>query len=505
MAFSKVIITDGGKNLLNTSILSGQKVIFTKAVTSDEKYTMEELAKLSDLQAVQTVPIKNVKREDGYINLTIEFDNAELTEGYLVQTLGIYAKLEESAEEVLFAALRDDTESTYIPSKDITASGLNFRLKLYLENAENIKITIDPAGVATLADVQLVEDQLTTHENDNVKHITSAERESWNSSYEQSTAYTDQKIAGLINGAPETLDTLKEVADAIEENRSVEEALNSAIGTKANQSDLSSHTGNSTIHVTSLERTKWNNAANATDELTSTLLSKIYPVGSIYMSTNSTSPATFIGGTWQRIQDRFLLAAGSTYTAGNTGGSSTTSYTPSGSVGYHTLTTSEMPSHTHTFTGSSVSTSIEDTYHAHTFTSTNTALNHYHDFNTGGQSQGHTHNTGFKPSADEAGGYGLIAGGAFTNRVIVSQGTYSTTGTSNDHTHSGTTAYTDLTHKHSGTTNAENANHAHTVTASGSNSNAGGGSSHNHSFSGTAANISTMSPYLTVYMWKRTA
>lgn len=48
---------------------------------------------------------------------------------------------------------------------------------------------------------------------------------------------------------------------------------------------------------------------------------KIYPVGSIYMSVNSTSPQTLFGGTWEQIQDRFLLASGSTYSAGATGGS----------------------------------------------------------------------------------------------------------------------------------------------------------------------------------------
>ena len=62
----------------------------------------------------------------------------------------------------------------------------------------------------------------------------------------------------------------------------------------------------------------------------------IYPVGSIYMSVNSTSPATLFGGTWEQIEDTFLLSAGSTYTAGTTGGEAT-----------HTLTSSEMPSHRH--------------------------------------------------------------------------------------------------------------------------------------------------------------
>lgn len=84
-----------------------------------------------------------------------------------------------------------------------------------------------------------------------------------------------------------------------------------------------------------------------------TLLDWVYPVGSIYMSTNLKSPEIFLGGRWARIQGRFLLGAGSndantnnTYgsleagtvnrTAGERGGSDK-----------HTLTEAEMPSHRH--------------------------------------------------------------------------------------------------------------------------------------------------------------
>ena len=48
----------------------------------------------------------------------------------------------------------------------------------------------------------------------------------------------------------------------------------------------------------------------------------LYPVGSIYMSVSATSPASLFGGTWEQLQDRFLLGAGSNYTAGVTGGTS---------------------------------------------------------------------------------------------------------------------------------------------------------------------------------------
>ena len=61
-----------------------------------------------------------------------------------------------------------------------------------------------------------------------------------------------------------------------------------------------------------------------------------YPVGAIYLSVNSTSPASIFGGTWEQIKDRFMLACGNTYAAGSTGGEA-----------QHTLTVDEMPSHNH--------------------------------------------------------------------------------------------------------------------------------------------------------------
>lgn len=68
----------------------------------------------------------------------------------------------------------------------------------------------------------------------------------------------------------------------------------------------------------------------------STVLDKVYPIGSIYMSVNSANPKTLFGGTWVQIKDRFLLAAGTTYKAGATGGEAT-----------HKLTENEIPEHRH--------------------------------------------------------------------------------------------------------------------------------------------------------------
>ena len=66
------------------------------------------------------------------------------------------------------------------------------------------------------------------------------------------------------------------------------------------------------------------------------ILEAVYPVGSIYISVNSTSPQTLFGGTWEAIQGKFLLGQSSAHTAGSTGGEEN-----------HTLTVGEMPKHTH--------------------------------------------------------------------------------------------------------------------------------------------------------------
>lgn len=66
------------------------------------------------------------------------------------------------------------------------------------------------------------------------------------------------------------------------------------------------------------------------------LMDIVYPVGSIYHTTDSTSPATRFGGTWSAITSQFLIGADDTYSAGSTGGEAT-----------HTLSVSEMPSHNH--------------------------------------------------------------------------------------------------------------------------------------------------------------
>lgn len=58
--------------------------------------------------------------------------------------------------------------------------------------------------------------------------------------YQNAVAYTDQAIANLINGAPTTLDTLNEIAEAMTEHAEVVDALEAAIGSKADATETTS-------------------------------------------------------------------------------------------------------------------------------------------------------------------------------------------------------------------------------------------------------------------------
>ena len=104
---------------------------------------------------------------------------------------------------------------------------------------------------------------------------------------------------------------------------------------------------------------KQTNKAPSVRAVIQDLVSILYPVGSIYMSTNSTNPKDLFGiGEWEQIKDTFLMSAGTTYRAGTTGGAASHTHSighthgvpgvaHTHTTGNHTLTVAEMPSHSH--------------------------------------------------------------------------------------------------------------------------------------------------------------
>lgn len=168
----------------------------------------------------------------------------------------------------------------------------------------------------------------------------------------------------------------------------------------------------------------------------------IYPIGSIYMSVNNANPQLLFGGEWEQIQDTFLLSAGSTYTAGDTGGSPY--------IQAHT--------HTGTYTRPTVSKSVSSA-----------------DSITGGS---HSH---------------ALSG---NNKTVQSGSSYMRpkTYSTSESTVSGYTT-SSTTHTHSVPA------HAHTLTGGGYSVGAVNGLPTGQ----TTGDQGNMPPYLVVYVWKRTA
>ena len=208
------------------------------------------------------------------------------------------------------------------------------------------------------------------------------------------------------------------------------------------------------------------------------LADKTYPPGSLYWSSDSTSPASFFGGSWVRVKDRFALAAGSSYVVGSQGGNSV-----------HLLTVSEIPTHNH----GGVSGTPSDN------TSGEPSTN-----STGGNNTGHTHSIpSLSGSTTTDGGHSHT----LTGRKQDQNGTSYSSGSPaiceynasfatqwaspGDHKHNVTTTAknsgnNNASHKHSMSHTHTLNDHTHSITAQ------GGGNQHNN-----------MPPYVVKYCWER--
>ena len=225
--------------------------------------------------------------------------------------------------------------------------------------------------------------------------------------------------------------------------------------------------------------------------------SKIYPVGSIYTSVTDDTvekvQARF-GGTW------VAFGSGKTLVGVDTNQTEFNTVEKSGGEKTHTLTINEMPSHTHTFTGTS-----------NQLTGNNNQ-DHTHSGNTGYISNDHAHyfsgTTSNPNTADitfDGGGIlsevvgvgcptcgaGIAPANGWVKHDSIRAGTFYLTHT---HTYSGWTGGVNSNHYHSFTTGGQSQAHNHYFTATGSNSSVGGSQTHNN-----------LQPYITVYMYKRIA
>lgn len=185
-----------------------------------------------------------------------------------------------------------------------------------------------------------------------------------------------------------------------------------------------------------------------------------------WASNDPTSPASFIGGTWERVEGEFIMGASSAYPVGTTGGSAT-----------HTQTTAEMPSHSHSgSTGSAGS-------HSHS-ASTDSAGWHSHSGTTDWAGS-HTHDATINSNGSSTGGNSGLVSSSMAYGDSYHKATI-TTKSAGSHTHSFSTNGT--------------GSHSHTVSI-------GDAGAHSHTVSigstGSGQAMDILNPYYALYIWVR--
>lgn len=160
--FTKLIITNKGKELLSEITTSTNKIEFTRVSTSDRAYREEEIASLTDLAGIkQTNHISSVAvQTGGKIKIEAAFENRELTEGYFIKAIGIYAKT-GSNTEVLYAVAIEKTGRYSIPAyNNATVSAVYLKFFLAVENFEKITLEVSPGAFITVSEIGRIKDEL---------------------------------------------------------------------------------------------------------------------------------------------------------------------------------------------------------------------------------------------------------------------------------------------------------------------------------------------------------
>lgn len=154
--FSRLVITNKGQALLAKMMTGEADVEFTKISVSDKEYTLEELNMLTELTGVkQTAPVAKITRTNN-VAITIEtsFDNTELTQGYYMRALGLYA-IDPDDGEILYAVTTELAGCCYMPAYNgITISGACIKLVTTVGNAENVSLEVDPGVYATVGEIK---------------------------------------------------------------------------------------------------------------------------------------------------------------------------------------------------------------------------------------------------------------------------------------------------------------------------------------------------------------
>lgn len=161
--FSKLVVTRKGQALI-AKILAGTAtdIDFVSVAASDASYSVDELEGLESLSAIMQESEISRKTRTNEVAVKVEtaFSNTDLTVGYHMRTLGLFAN-DPDEGKILYAATVETSGNCYMPPYNgITVSGAYIQLITTVGNADNVSLEVNPAANATFADVQRLQKQI---------------------------------------------------------------------------------------------------------------------------------------------------------------------------------------------------------------------------------------------------------------------------------------------------------------------------------------------------------
>ena len=157
------VITNGGNNLVAQAIAGTDKLIFTSIKTSSYSYPDgTNIAGLTELQDIQQSigPSSAEVFNQTMIQISATFENSQVTADYLIQTLGVYAKLGEEGTETLFAVIQATNPDQMPQQSDVSPSSFIYCIQMTVQQASSITVEVDPSGTASVAEVQALRAQV---------------------------------------------------------------------------------------------------------------------------------------------------------------------------------------------------------------------------------------------------------------------------------------------------------------------------------------------------------
>lgn len=158
-AYRAAVVTAGGENLIAQALADNIALEFTSAKTSSYAYPSgTNIAALTGLQDVEQSAIPSASQviNDNVAQISVRFDNNEVTQTYLIQTIGLYAKV-GNGSETLFSVIRAITPDEMPMQSDTSPSAFIYNIQHTIQNASQITIVVNPAGTATVQDILNIE------------------------------------------------------------------------------------------------------------------------------------------------------------------------------------------------------------------------------------------------------------------------------------------------------------------------------------------------------------